>query len=115
MKGLGAASKDQGPVMLSARRLRGSSTRRAATQHRSPDLPRPAGTAASVPWPRPDKGSQETAQVFPLLLTVALRVLATAKIIILHMTYRFLFLSSTKNKIAELTFAQSSLLNFSSL
>lgn len=56
-----------------------------------------------------------SAQVFPLLLTVAQRVLATAKIIILHMTYRFLFLSLTKNKIAKFTFAQSSLVNFSSL
>lgn len=62
-----------------------------------------------------DRGPRVSAQVFPLLLTVAQRVLATAKIIILHMTYRFLFLSWTKNKITKLTFAQSSLVNFSSL
>lgn len=50
-----------------------------------------------------------------LVLAVARRVLATAKIIILHMTYGFLFLSPTKNKTAKLTFAQSSLVKFSSL
>lgn len=103
MKELRAASDVQGPV----------------TPRHYPDLPWSVSAITSAPRLRRrgqpgDRALLDQHRPSPLL-TVAQRVLATAKIIILHMTYRFFFLSLTKNKTAELTFAQSSLVNFSSL